>query len=291
MDKWPHGMGAEFPREVAAVTAERTYVLPHPALREAISHYTLFRPERRSRTECLNIVPDASGCIACAVTGERLDLWFWGPTSEVATVSSGPGGPRLYVFVEFLPCGANRLVGHPMGEWHNAVAPLGDVDADLSRDVGEGFARFCGDGRRPDFQAFFLCLDNVFLARLGRGAESLLARHVLSSLSASRGLARVRELSRETGYSERHLNRIVHEKIGLGTKLLARIIRVNSACRAMERAEISLTALAHGLDYHDQAHFIRDFKAVCGVSPGRYLESVSDFYNEELKMGGILPSR
>ena len=41
--------------------------------------------------------------------------------------------------------------------------------------------------------------------------------------------------------------------------------------------------LAQELGYFDQAHFIHDFRAVCGVTPGAYRAGLSDFYNEPLK--------
>ena len=47
--------------------------------------------------------------------------------------------------------------------------------------------------------------------------------------------------------------------------------------------EVSLTHLAQELGYFDQAHFIHDFRSVCGVTPGTYRAELSDFYNEPLK--------
>ena len=42
--------------------------------------------------------------------------------------------------------------------------------------------------------------------------------------------------------------------------------------------------LAQDLEYYDQAHFIHDFKDICGLAPSLYLKNKSDFYNEEFKL-------
>ncbi|MEF9879914.1 MAG: AraC family transcriptional regulator [Clostridia bacterium] len=44
-----------------------------------------------------------------------------------------------------------------------------------------------------------------------------------------------------------------------------------------------LAYLAQESGFYDQAHFIREFKEVCAVTPGDYRRSMSDFYNEPLK--------
>lgn len=82
----------------------------------------------------------------------------------------------------------------------------------------------------------------------------------------------------------RHLTRLFRERCGLSPKRLQRIVRINTAAMLMQRsAGLSLTRLAQELDYFDQAHFIHDFRAVCGVTPGAYQARLSDFYNEPLK--------
>lgn len=96
------------------------------------------------------------------------------------------------------------------------------------------------------------------------------------------------DLAAESGYSARHLNRLLQEDVGLNLKLLSRIFRINRACLLLPLRD-DLTALAQELGYHDQAHFIHDFQGVCGVSPGKYKRGMSDFYNEEIKAGTMVP--
>lgn len=282
----------DFGREVAAVTDERMYVLPHPALRRAVSHYTVFSPRAGAPAGrgVLHIVPDASGCIVCE-RSEPFAPLYWGPTSRVVTVDNDPERRALLVFAEFLPGGANRILHLPLHGLENAVLPLDAVDPALAARMADSFLRRFYGRKESDCSAFFDDLDRLFLDRLAEHDESLLADHVLSAVARAGGLLRAGRLARETGYSERHLNRVLAERLGFGVKLLSRIVRVNEACRALAAPGPSLTAVAHRLGYHDQSHFIRDFASICGMSPGKYREDMSDFYNEELKLAGTMPSR
>ena len=122
-------------------------------------------------------------------------------------------------------------------------------------------------------------MDEGLCARLrsGHSFTGLLARFLDGRQSPE-------ALAAETGYSSRHLTRLFRERCGLSPKRLQRIVRINTAAMLMQRsAGLSLTRLAQELDYFDQAHFIHDFRAVCGVTPGAYQARLSDFYNEPLK--------
>lgn len=281
--------------DILAVTAERTYILPHQALRRAISHYTLFIPRVRAAgsdaSGLLNIVPDASGCIVCRWEPANFNPMLWGPTSKVVSVSNCPALIPQFIFVEFRPCGAARLLNSPLYPLENMVTELSAVDGRLADEIKQLFDQsYCGR-RIHDHFSFIEGLDKILLKRLEGQKDFSLVSQVMDEVSRSRGALRLAGLSRSTGYSGRHISRVVSEKLGLSVKRLSRIIRINQACRLLSEPGTSLTELAHLLNYHDQAHFIHDFKAVCGLSPGRFLDKMSDFYNEELKMNGIMPSK
>ncbi len=279
--------------DIAARTKERTYVLPHPALRAVISHYTVFQPRKRtawlSADAQLQILPDASGCIVCAMDSGGIDLHFWGATSKAVSVDNGVDVPPMIVFVEFLPGGAGRLLRMPMQPWQDQVAPLECVDSELHRRIVEAFSASCGNTLQKESSAFLHALNQIFLVRLEKDRDAPLAEYLLSSIQAARGMERMDVLTRATGYSRRHLNRVAADCIGMNIKLFSRIIRMNHVCHALSAPKCSLTALAHSFDYHDQAHFIHDFKSICGVTPGQYREAMSHFYNEELKLIGSIP--
>lgn len=94
----------------------------------------------------------------------------------------------------------------------------------------------------------------------------------------------VGELAAESGYSQRHLNRLFGETVGMNVKTFARLVRVNGAIRAAAAGlRFSRRAGAGGRHFIDQSHFIHDFSHICGVAPGAYLQNLSAFYNEIFK--------
>ena len=85
-------------------------------------------------------------------------------------------------------------------------------------------------------------------------------------------LATVEELSREAGISTRRLARLFSIEVGLTPKLYARVLRFNRVVESVyNSSSIDWTELAVRCGYFDQAHFIRDFKAFSGLTPGDYL--------------------
>lgn len=93
----------------------------------------------------------------------------------------------------------------------------------------------------------------------------------LHSVQQNRETWRVDVLSELTGRSARQIERAMMAHIGLPPKLLLRILRVQSAIAAIQRAPLrSLVDLAATLGYSDQAHMSRDFRLLTGSTPAQY---------------------
>jgi AraC-like DNA-binding protein len=104
---------------------------------------------------------------------------------------------------------------------------------------------------------------------------------------ASSPSARVRELCRSAGVSERHLLRRFNAAVGYGPKTLARILRLQRTL-VLHRtcgAPPGLAGLAAEAGYADQAHMSRDFAELAGASPAALLPQaasaldLSDLFN------------
>ena len=258
-------------------TATHIYLLPHPSLRPYVAHYTLCPRSGGYTAETagvLTLIPDASGCYVLTLDPERLDARVYGPTTETVTVCTdgGPTPPRF--FVEFRPGGLFALTGIPQHELRDGVWPMQDTLPRL-------FDQFnLLTLTAPDLDEFVLGADKLLRPTVQANTPAL---PMLSYLLRSRDFSPVDALAWETAYSPRHLSRLFSQGAGMGCKSFLRIMRVNEAVRRIGAGSPSLTALAQELGYYDQAHFIHDFKSICGVSPGEYRAALSDFYNEPLK--------
>lgn len=85
------------------------------------------------------------------------------------------------------------------------------------------------------------------------------------------GNVRIENIARRLDLTERHLERLFREQVGVAPKQLARIVRARSARDVIRKSPgIELSAVAYELGYSDQAHFTREFKAIIGLAPADY---------------------
>jgi AraC-like DNA-binding protein len=92
---------------------------------------------------------------------------------------------------------------------------------------------------------------------------------------ADPSIQRVEQLARAAGYSERTLQRLFREYVGVKPKWVLDRIRLHEAAERMRDGQSDWAGMALDLGYFDQAHFIKAFKAVVGRSPADYALTAS----------------
>ncbi|WP_086819699.1 helix-turn-helix domain-containing protein [Allokutzneria sp. NRRL B-24872] len=99
------------------------------------------------------------------------------------------------------------------------------------------------------------------------------AAEVVDKIIAEPGITRVDALARELGTNVRALQRLFAEHVGIGPKWVIRRYRLHEVTERLARGEpIDWAVLAADLGYSDQAHFVRDFRAMFGEPPTRYAQ-------------------
>jgi AraC-like DNA-binding protein len=94
---------------------------------------------------------------------------------------------------------------------------------------------------------------------------------ILQSLHQDARLTQVRDLAERAGMSERTLQQLFSEYVGVTPKWVIRRYRLHEAADQLANgADVDLAELAHGLGYFDQAHFTRDFRRLVGKAPAEY---------------------
>lgn len=100
----------------------------------------------------------------------------------------------------------------------------------------------------------------------------------INKIELARGNLRVNQLAQEVFISERHFRRIFLETTGLNPKEFAEIIRYNEAYKLiLNSPQKDWFDIIHKCGYHDQSHFIYDFKKFTGSNPTQYESNFRDF--------------
>ncbi len=92
-------------------------------------------------------------------------------------------------------------------------------------------------------------------------------------IANSHGKVKVKEVARQSCYSERQLNRLFLTQIGMNIKDFARLTRFNYVLKHIQKSSLLFAALSQQAGYFDQAHFDKDFKAISGVTPLKVFEN------------------
>ena len=117
----------------------------------------------------------------------------------------------------------------------------------------------------------FALLDDT-IARLirERAAVHPDVAYAFDRLVDSGGEVTIGDLAGEIGWSPRHLTNRFRAEVGLRPKETARVVRFDRARRLLHTG-VRLGDVAARAGYFDQAHLNREFHALAGLSPTRWM--------------------
>jgi AraC-like DNA-binding protein len=178
--------------------------------------------------------------------------------------------------VSFKPGGAYPFVGFPLSELHNQVVPLDAIWRNFAGEIRERLYN------APTLQARFALLEQLFLAHLHDTPYGLKAvQYAVAKIAQQHGLLSIRFLSDCMGMSQKHLITQFKQMVGCTPKELARLYRFARILEGIDPSQpVDWTLVAHQFCYHDQSHFIRDFKQFTGHTPSNYLRLRRQIYAE-----------
>lgn len=184
--------------------------------------------------------------------------------------------------VHFRPGGAFPFLGISL---HEIADTHVDLEVLWGRGAGELRERLLAAGSLANR---FEVLEAALIHRLRRGRS----RHAATSLALRAfedplDAARVRDLAKLSGLSQRRFIELFKTEVGLTPKLYSRLRRFHRTKQriAMLESQPRWASLALDCGYSDQSHMIRDFGAFSGMSPAQYLrrrcdETMSDHVPE-----------
>ncbi len=120
--------------------------------------------------------------------------------------------------------------------------------------------------------------------RAGAAEKILLRRLNLSRLNADlmnavgdmilyQGRMKISEIARRNALSERNMERIFSENIGVGPKTLSNLIRYQLVWQEVARGGADILDMVEKYGYTDQAHFLNDFRFRHGMTPAQALQN------------------
>ncbi len=185
------------------------------------------------------------------------------------------------VGVRFRPGGFYPFVQRPVAEWTDRVAPADDALGMVSsggwaRELCDAVLECSGDASAHT-SIIAAHLDAFLGARLpARDANADVVAELVALIAANAELRRVSDLVQASGRSERTLHRLNGRHVGASPSWVIRRYRLQEAARRLTaQPPDDVRAVAWELGHADQAHFIRDFRATIGVSPGVYVRAGS----------------
>jgi AraC-like DNA-binding protein len=243
-------------------TFHHARLAPSPALAGIVQHFWIVRWDLRGhephRPETL---PHPN--VHLVVESDRTQIQGV-HTGRFTRVLDGEG----CVFgVKFRPGGFRPFFGRSVSLLRNRSAPICDVfgaeAASLEREILS---------HREDAE-MVAAAERFFSARLPLpDADVERVSEIVDSIAADRSITAVEQVMERWCLGKRMLQRWFNEYVGVGPKWVINRYRLHEAIeRLAGDLPVDWTQLALELGYFDQAHFIRDFKALVGVPPAAYV--------------------
>ena len=95
-------------------------------------------------------------------------------------------------------------------------------------------------------------------------------QHLIRSLEDRPARMTLKNLATEVHLSTRSFQRKFKSLTGFSIKTYLRLVRYRRAIQLLHKPECQLASVAYQAGYYDQSHFIHDFRALTGLSPGVY---------------------
>lgn len=173
--------------------------------------------------------------------------------------------------VKFKPGGFYPFYRQPMAtlvdQSIDVTACFGATGVDLAEQVLAASA----------FDAMCAVVDD-FLLRYLPAADAQVARvsGLLVRIAQQTEIRAVQDVLAISGLNKRGLQRLFQKYVGVSPKWVIQRYRLHEAIAQVQAGKtLSWSELALELGYFDQAHFVRDFRQLVGMTPGEYERSLS----------------
>jgi len=188
-------------------------------------------------------------------------------------------GKRTYVAT-----GSGRIVGirfrpgafHAF--WGGALADLQDQIIDLQQRFPQADSRYIKHLLTLDDQAAIQDLLKLVRAtHPQRDANIELINEIITAIETDESIQTVTAVAKAFGRSERWLQQVFRDYVGIGLKWLLQRHKLLAAAEQIRKSDQpNWAAIAYDLGYSSQQHFITAFKQVLGKTPLQYKKELTE---------------
>lgn len=257
----------------------------HIGLRNYIQYYNIVFPSNDTFATQYTLMPNACGTLSLAFDGSNVIAELWGASLSPVVLGEEPNGYRDLLLIQLSPFGLYQITRQSQAEFAGKRLTLADIDSELFHLLHQAFVL-----SKTATDLAEAC-EKILYRRMERHIVSdalMLATEVISD---SHGQLQVKEIAKQTHYSERQLNRLFLTQIGMNVKEFIRLTRFNYVLKHIQTSPCFFAALSQQAGYFDQAHFDKDFKLISGVTPQKYLKTMSDFYYDGTEIYNTISSK
>jgi AraC-like DNA-binding protein len=247
--------------------------LPSHTLKPYVKGYWVFTTEKDMTNQtffpsgyidfAVNI---SNGSASTVINGRPIDMpkvevlgQLTKPTRLTATKGISVLIARIFPFANAL------FFPNPIAEFTNDSV---DLEGVLGKESSEFYNRLIHAGT---IEQQVRELDLFLLQRLHKSRKlnnkiNILER-ICSHIGAEGELFNMKLLANKYGFSERYIQQLFLDNVGLTPRSFFHIQRFNKSLQLIHSSKTPLTEIAYDCGYFDQAHFIKEFKKFTGLTP------------------------
>lgn len=248
-------------------------IIPSPNLTPYIKHYLfldlmdfhngLFRTFADGNTGIVFCLGDG----ALYKDGIKLPKVFcYGQMTDYRVLET-TGTLRLIIAV-FRPFGMSSILHTPAGELKNKII---DLESVIDNSVSIIYEALCETASNLEIAKNLNDYFSILLQKREVHMFPMIAA-ATNWIAERNGLFKAEELIHFTGYSQRTIERAFHNLVGLAPKKLGGIIRLHHFLGEVRGTgnKYNFTPKVFDSGYFDQAHMIREFRKITGLTPTTY---------------------
>lgn len=252
------------------------YFLPCEQLSSLISNFTISFPNDSIISEEYTIMPHGSVTLVFFYYKSKLHSFLFGPTSKPIKVGNLANKCDSIFIIEFQPAGFYPFSKINQKELTDKIVPYSFINHLLDKCIRDIYhTSFSIDALLDNIEKKLItCIDFPYPQELTLCIEAIIQ---------NKGVLTTIEIAKNGSYSPRHLNRLFNLHLGMSMKSFSRLVRINNSIHFLNEKANSLAFICEKLGYYDVAHFVKDFKIICKITPQEYRMNMSNFYNEIAK--------